>query len=410
MADSYGALIKTTTVSTGTLDYVLATTALTTAHRTPKQAVADGSLTDGDIVQYMVRDTTVTGDASFELGEGIYTDATNEIARDAANIHDGSNGPGVLVTWPGSGQRDVYLVVSPSVKTARLDRANIFTEVQNIVGAPPKLELENSSTGDKWDLEVDAFTNLIIRDVTNSSNVVVIRGQSATTEKIRVDADGKVGFGISVPVTNVHIQESNTDTVPAVEIEQLSTGDAALQFSIVGDAFAIGIDNTDDKFKISYAGAAGAAVLGTNDRFAITPGGSFEFSLDVAASKVHIFENLTSISQMVEIEQLGTGDANLSFSIVGDSYAMGIDNTDDSFKISYGAGAGLASLGTNDRFIIDPTGNIGFGKTPNSKIDISLATEDLEIVDAGSVSATQQDWIEVEVNGVQGYIHVFAAK
>lgn len=38
------------------------------------------------------------------------------------------------------------------------------------------------------------------------------------------------------------------------------------------------------------------------------------------------------------------------------------------------------------------------------------ATESLKILDAGSAAATEQDWIEVEVGGNQGYLHVFAAK
>jgi hypothetical protein len=37
-------------------------------------------------------------------------------------------------------------------------------------------------------------------------------------------------------------------------------------------------------------------------------------------------------------------------------------------------------------------------------------TEKLEIFDAGSTSATEQDWIEVEVEGVTGYIRVYASK
>ena len=57
-------------------------------------------------------------------------------------------------------------------------------------------------------------------------------------------------------------------------------------------------------------------------------------------------------------------------------------------------------------------GEIGFGGLPiaGSKISIYLSTENFEIKDAGSVGATEQDWIEVEIGGVVGYIRVFAAK
>jgi len=60
---------------------------------------------------------------------------------------------------------------------------------------------------------------------------------------------------------------------------------------------------------------------------------------------------------------------------------------------------------------IGMTGNLGIGvAVALSRLHLGLATEDLEVVDAGSAAATQQDWIEVEVAGVQGYVHVYAAK
>lgn len=53
---------------------------------------------------------------------------------------------------------------------------------------------------------------------------------------------------------------------------------------------------------------------------------------------------------------------------------------------------------------------LGLGKTPTEKLSIDLATEDLDIVDAGSAGATEQDWIEVKVGGNTGYLRVFASK
>lgn len=40
----------------------------------------------------------------------------------------------------------------------------------------------------------------------------------------------------------------------------------------------------------------------------------------------------------------------------------------------------------------------------------ALATEDVELIDAGSATATEQDWIEIETDGNTGYIRVFATK
>jgi hypothetical protein len=49
--------------------------------------------------------------------------------------------------------------------------------------------------------------------------------------------------------------------------------------------------------------------------------------------------------------------------------------------------------------------------TLDSKIvKLTMTTETLEFMDAGSTGATEQDWIEVEVGGNQGYIRVYATK
>jgi hypothetical protein len=57
-------------------------------------------------------------------------------------------------------------------------------------------------------------------------------------------------------------------------------------------------------------------------------------------------------------------------------------------------------------------GNLGIGQVPagNGPLYLNMATEDVEFVDAGSAGATEQDWIEVNVGGNQGYIRVYAAK
>ena len=39
-----------------------------------------------------------------------------------------------------------------------------------------------------------------------------------------------------------------------------------------------------------------------------------------------------------------------------------------------------------------------------------LGTEDLELIDAGSAGATQQDWVEITVGGNTGYIRVYASE
>lgn len=107
---SRATLVHAVTTATGTNNYALQDPAGAGPYRTDVQANADGSLANGATVHYEVRDTTVTGDASFERGYGVYTLATRTIARTAGNVLDGSSGPGVLVSWGLSGQRDVIIL------------------------------------------------------------------------------------------------------------------------------------------------------------------------------------------------------------------------------------------------------------------------------------------------------------
>ena len=140
--NSSTALCKTTTSTTGTSNYVLSTANNVGPYRTPKQAVADSSLTDGDTVRYICWDTTTVGDALFELGRGIYTDATNVVARVAANVLDGSSGPGSLVSW-GAGTRDFYILES----SARIHGVQTFQDGAVINGGAGGVSLQVNDAG-----------------------------------------------------------------------------------------------------------------------------------------------------------------------------------------------------------------------------------------------------------------------
>jgi hypothetical protein len=54
-----------------------------------------------------------------------------------------------------------------------------------------------------------------------------------------------------------------------------------------------------------------------------------------------------------------------------------------------------------------PTGLFPAGGTT---MELPTPTETLRIVDAGSTGATEQDWVEVEVEGVTGYVRIFSSK
>ncbi|KKM03805.1 hypothetical protein LCGC14_1770760 [marine sediment metagenome] len=99
------------------------------------------------------------------------------------------------------------------------------------------------------------------------------------------------------------------------------------------------------------------------------------------------------------------------------------DNTQLQFKLAGAeewhigvSGSSPGVLAFNDAFngdvvTITRGGNVLMGAlTASSFLSSGFGTEEITIVDAGSTSATEQDWIEVTVGGNTGYIRVFAAK
>ncbi len=87
---------------------------------------------------------------------------------------------------------------------------------------------------------------------------------NALVDVLRLTDTGEVGIGNvgASPASNLHILESNTDTTPAVIIDQDGAGDAAIRFDAGSESWSVGCDNSDsDAFKISESTA-----LGTLDR------------------------------------------------------------------------------------------------------------------------------------------------
>jgi len=73
-------------------------------------------------------------------------------------------------------------------------------------------------------------------------------------------------------------------------------------------------------------------------------------------NKLHILTSTTDTSSQLMVQNGSTGDAAIKFNISGQSYVIGIDNSDaNKFKIS-----GSSSLGTYDRLTIDTSGNATF--------------------------------------------------
>jgi len=85
--------------------------------------------------------------------------------------------------------------------------------------------------------------------------------------------------------------------------------------------------------------------------------------------------------------------------------AYGPGTTDNLWLYSYGASLVVLRMEYANGYI-----GLGIASTPTSRLELGFATEDLGLVDGGSMGATEQDWIEVKVGGNTGYIRVYASK
>ena len=76
-----------------------------------------------------------------------------------------------------------------------------------------------------------------------------------------------------------------------------------------------------------------------------------------ATNEMGLFKRSVSGNSEVKIDTTLYGDAKLTFANNGTSaFTMGRDNSDSSFRIASGG-----TLGSNDRFVIDSSGNVGIG-------------------------------------------------
>jgi len=237
---------------------------------------------------------------------------------------------------------------------------------------------------------------------------------SINTERMRIDSSGNIGMGTASQQTNVHIVESNTDTVPAMEIEQLSTGDAALQFSIVGDAYAVGIDNSDDdKFKISYASTAGTAALGTNDRLTIDSSGNVGIGTAIPSKNLHVLGNIAgslptlSGTTVALFQRNQTTNHDVSVQLICGTNAsarifLGDSDSGDIGQIEYKQNSNSLSLHTNsaERMRIDSSGAVGVGTTsPDSRLDLSDGALTFSEMTSPAAPAANGCVLSVEDNG-----------
>jgi len=215
-----------------------------------------------------------------------------------------------------------------------------------------------------------------------------------------VDQNGDTvaqGLNNFLAATEIFVPRINTDTLGRigstvtvldnVNIVGQGSNNARLTYTAGTQSYSTGVNNAFGDFFQIGLGANFSAPFFTYDWSA----GYLGFKTDVPSSPFHFYLNDANVGSNagMTIEQVGTGDPKLSF-LTTQNWGIGIDKTDDYFKISR-----TASFGTTDAIVIDNSNRVAIGgQTPTFKLDVTgdiRATTNITSDSANFRSASIQD-------------------
>lgn len=227
-----------------------------------------------------------------------------------------------------------------------LNRANAYVNNRNI-GGDLNLRVSNLAALDKIGLTIQSDGDVQIMN----GNVGI--GTTSPSVKLEVVSSGQVfnsvqdvGSGQSI-FTLSRINHTTQNNVWNESITNTTGTNGSLIIYPTGATADIGFSGNTSWLnqQLVIKGATGNVGIGTT-----SPMG-----------KLHLYKNNadTVLGEFI-IEQNGTGDSSIQYSITGlSNWITGIDNSDsDKFKISKSN-----ALGTSDMLTIDSSGNVGIGTT-----------------------------------------------
>ncbi len=226
--------------------------------------------------------------------------------------------------------------------------------------------------------------NLIAQGSLTASNGIAVTTQDdgATNAALTVTSASFLAQG-----PEIQILATSTVTVGGITT---ITGDTTIQGAITGsNGLTITSPDSAKGSATSFeVGSDGLITLGIEGLAVSVPGATTFFSDLTASGGALVSSNNTSTTPAFIINQQGTGDAAMSFAISGDTYTMGIDNSDsDLFKLSFNS-----SLGSNDLLEIDNNGNIKIGSNSSASPTGSLNDNSLYI------SSTHKAFLHLEAD------------
>lgn len=195
---------------------------------------------------------------------------------------------------------------------------------------------------------------------------------TAEAEAVRIDSAGNVGIGTTSPDRELEVEGAGNVYIRATS--RTDNDSTALELKNTQETWTIINDDTnDDALEFQSDGGtqvtilkAGNVGIGTTNPRVPLQVSSNEIDTDF------LIESGSAQARM-SINNTSTGDSQINFQLGNASkFTIGVDNSDsDKFKIS-----GSSALGSNDRIVVDSSGNVGIGTTsPEKKLHISSSDQ-----------------------------------
>ena len=234
-------------------------------------------------------------------------------------------------------------------------------------------------------------------DVPNLTTGKIWVGDGNTVESTVVhldEANGRMGIGTTSPFSKLEIKGDTSNALLTLKSEDGGANDAFMRFfdESNGPSYSVGLDSSDEKFKIAYDTDGDSLTTGT--RLVIDTLGNVGIGMTSPSEKLVVAGNI----------ETSTAAGKIGFN-VGDSYGdyphygLGKSNSASPVNLAGYYGVTIGSAGA-ERMRITQGGNVGIGiDSPEEKLSV-----DGNIAATGTITGSNLSGTNTGDQDLSGYL------